>query len=167
MKARDVISPRSAKTAVLPGYTVDAGMALTEVLPGLLESPDHMVAVRDGEKILGIIDEHSLLEGFGRMMPARPDASVVVIEVSPAGYSAADIARAVEDAEVHLVDLWSAPGQNGDIRVTLRVRSEDPSSVVGSLERHGFHVVEASGRSYRDADIAYERIAALQALLDI
>ena len=167
MKARDVISHRSVKMTELPCETVEADMSVVDVLPVLLESPSRAVGVRSGESGIGVIDEGSLLDGFGRMLMPRGVSSLVTVETSAAAYSAERMARAVEDADTHLVDMWSVPSSDGGIMVTLRVQADDPSSAVSSLERYGYRVVEASGRSYRDADLAAERMAALQALLDV
>lgn len=167
MKARDVISPRSVKAETLPQRNVEADTALLELLPRLLDTADHRLGVTDGGELVGIIDDASLLEGLNAMFVPRDDSSIVVVETSPAGYSASQIAHAVEDADVHLVDLFTSPGQGDIIRVTLRVRTTDPSAVVSSLERYGFDVAEASGNENRDMETAVERLLSLNAMLKV
>lgn len=167
MKARDVISRSSAAAGTLPTRNVSADTVLTDILPLLLDTPDHLLGVTEGSEMLGIIDSHSLLEGFGRMIAPRDDSSMVVVETSPSSYSASQLAHAVEDANVHLVDLWSAPGQGDVVRVTLRVRTSDPSGVVASLERYGYDVVEATGEENRNMDTAIERLLSLNTLLKV
>lgn len=142
-------------------------MPLVDVLPRLLDAPSHRIGVKDGDTILGEITERSLLEGLGRMIAPRDDCSVVTMQCRPEDYSASTIAHAVEDTDSHLVDLWSAPGDGGMLRVTLRVRTLDPSSVVRSLQRHDYQVEEASGTLYRDEEIAIERLMSLQSLLNV
>jgi len=142
-------------------------MPVTDVLPRLLDAPARRIGVKDGETILGEITERSLLEGLGRMIAPRDDSSMVTVECRPEDYSASSLAHAVEDADSHLVDLWSVPGDDGMIRVTMRVRTLDPSSVVRSLERHDLHVESASGSGNRDEAIAIERLMSLQSLLDV
>lgn len=167
MKARDVISPRSTLVADTPRVTIDANMPLVDLLPRLLDSPDRIVGVRDDDNYLGIIDESSLLEGLNSFIAPRDDASLITVITSPTSYSASALARAVEDAETHLVDLWTTPYAEGQIKVTLRVRTTDPSAVVGSLERYGYSVSDASGSDYSNATIAIERLMSLKALLDV
>ena len=167
MKARDIISPRSASVANLPQKNISAETAVTDVLPRLLDTPDHLLGVTEGKEMLGIIDSDSLLEGLNRLISPRDDSSTIVVETSPSAYSASQLAHAVEDANVHLVDLWTAPGADDIVRVTLRVRTSDPSEVVSSLSRYGFEVVESVGEENRSLDIAVERLLSLNTLLNV
>lgn len=146
---------------------IDGDMPLVDVLPRLLDSGSHSLAVADGDVTLGVITETSLLEGLGRMIAPRDDSSVITLECRPEDYSASMLAHAVENTDSHLVDLWSVPAADGMLRVTLRVRCSDPSAAVRSLERYDFRVVEASGSMVRDAEIASERLLALQTLLNV
>ncbi len=170
MTARDVLSPFRLPSGASSGLpAVGADVPLVDVLPRLLDSPSRSLAVRsegDGD-LLGIITESSLLEGLGRMIAARDDSSVIIVECSPEEYSASAMAHAVEAADAHLVDLWSVPAPEGMLSVTLRVRASDPSAAVRSLERYDFRVTDAYGQQMRALDVAGERLQALQALLNV
>lgn len=97
----------------------------------------------------------------------RDDASVVVVNCAPADYSASRLAHAVEDCDVHLVDLLSFP-EDDHLRVMLRVRCLEPEGVVQSLERYGYSVVETSGSPDGVAvQMAAERLLELQALMNV
>lgn len=167
MRAKDVLSPRLPETPLLPMKSVDSEMPLLEVLPHLLDAPGRMLGVEDNDGKLGVIDGVSLLEGLGRLIAPRDDSAVITIECDPANYSASAIARAVEDVDVHLVDLISHPAEDGSIHVTLRLRSLDPTAAIRSLERYGYRTVEATAASDSDASILSERLASLQALLNV
>lgn len=148
---------------------VDAGMPLLEVLPRLLDTPRHELGVKDGEMPVGVIDQQSMLEGLGRMLAARDDCSVITVECRPEEYSASHLAHAVEDSDAHLVDLFTTPGDDGNLKVTLRVRHSDPTAAVHSLERYDYHVVDAHGSEggSLESEIAIERLMSLKALLDV
>ncbi|MBD5269612.1 MAG: hypothetical protein HDS43_03215 [Bacteroides sp.] len=168
MTARDVLSPLMVPADEMAGLRIiDGDMPLVDVLPRLLDSGSHSLAVADGDVTLGVITETSLLEGLGRMIAPRDDSSVITLECRPEDYSASMLAHAVENTDSHLVDFWSVPAADGMLRVTLRVRCSDPSAAVRSLERYDFRVVEASGSMVRDAEIASERLLALQTLLNV
>lgn len=167
MKARDIISPRVASLGTLPQKNVSAEMPLADILPRLLDTADHRLGVNDGQTMLGVIDSESMLEGLGRLIAPRDDTSTIMVATSPSAYSASQIAVAVEDADVHLVDLWTNPGEGDILNVTLRVRTTDPSGVVASLERHGFDVVDVSAMEDRNMDIAVERLLSLNTLLNV
>lgn len=168
MTAKDIMSVMTHTDDMQSIPSVEAAMPVVDVLPRLLDSPQHRLAVSDinGEKI-GIIDSDSLLEGLGTIIVPRDDSSLVTLECSPSDYSASHIARAVEDADTHLVDLWSAPAPEGHIRVMLRVRTLDPTSVAHSLSRYGYEVVETSSESNVDVLVAAERLLQLQTILNV
>ncbi|MBD5370677.1 MAG: hypothetical protein HDR80_05940 [Bacteroides sp.] len=166
MTAKDVLSVAKNMPAL---RTVDASMPLLEVLPALLDAPGRLLGVADhGGEALGTIDEISLLEGLGRLIAERDDSSVLMVECAPQDYSASLLARAVEDADAHIVDLISHPAADGQLHVTLRVRTLNPTAAVHSLERYGFRVIETSAHEEdSDAALLSERLASLQALLSV
>lgn len=169
MTAKDILSLRKPD-AIQPSLPmVEADMPVLEIIPRLLDSNRRELTVMEDDEPLGIIDQNSLLEGIGRMIAARDDCSVITVECAPEDYSASVLAHAVEDSDAHLVDLFSVPGENGLIKVTLRVRHSDPTAAVRSLERYDFHVLEAhsSSDSIQSMEIATERLLSLQALMNV
>ena len=169
MKAKEVLSTQKPGNESRSTYTVEANMPLLEVLPRLLDTPAHEVEVSEDGVSLGVINETSMLEGLGRLIAARDDCSVITVECRPEDYSASVLAHAVEDSDAQLVDLLTAPGENGVMTVTLRVRHSDPSAAVRSLERYDFRVVEAhgAGSELRDAELSAERLLSLQMLMNV
>ena len=167
MTARDAVSPLRKNESGTPVLAVGGGVPLLEVLPRLLDSPCRELEVIGDGGTEGIIDQTSMLEALGRMIAPRYDCSVIDVECAPAEYSASHIARAVEDADMHLVDLLSSPAADGHLCVTLRVQCEDPSPAVHSLERYGYHVTGSAGHEDVNRTAALERLMALQALINV
>ncbi|MBD5268452.1 MAG: hypothetical protein HDS45_02470 [Bacteroides sp.] len=167
MTAKDAISLHNNSDTLPALKSVDAGMPLLEVLPHLLDAPGRVLSVDEEGETIGLIDESSLLEGMSRLIATRDDSSVLTIECSPEQYSASAIAHAVEDADVHLVDLLSRAAEGGKLRVNLRVRVADPEGVARSLERYGYRVIDRSGGTSAGDAILAERLASLQALLNV
>ena len=169
MTAKDILSLRTPQKENLPSGKIESDMPLLDVLPRLLDSTKRELSVMEDGESLGIIDETSLLEGLGRMIAARDDCSIVILECAPEDYSASLLAHAVEDSDAHLVDLFSVPAENGMIHVTLRVRHTDPTAAVRSLERYGFRVLSSytSGDSIQSMEIATERLLSLQAYMNV
>ena len=169
MTAKDIISFNRRENQAMPEAKIDADTPLLNVIPRLLdENRRELTVVEESEK-LGVIDQASLLEGLGRMIASRDDCSVITIECSPEDYSASVLAHAIEDTDAHLVDLLSAPGENGRIRVTMRVRHSDPTAAVRSLERYDYHVIAAypAADTIQSMEIATERLLGLQALMNV
>lgn len=169
MTAKDILSYRKPQSGEYPADKVDGDTPLLDIIPRLLDSNSRQLTVVEDEETIGLIDESSLLEGIGRMIAPRDDCSVITVDCAPEDYSASILAHAVEDSDAHLVDLFSTPGENGRIRVTLRVRHSDPTAAVRSLERYDFHVLEAhsSGDAVQSLEIATERLLSLQALMNV
>lgn len=167
MTAKEAMTPLNRGREATEMPEVGSEMPLLEVLPRLLDSPVRQLEVNEDGKHLGVIDERSLLEAFGRMIAARDDSSVITVECAPGDYSASRIAHAVEDADVHLVDLFTAPADGGKLMVTLRVRSVDPEATCHSLERYGYTVTDAHGEWYGNEDAMTERLLGLRALMDV
>lgn len=176
MTAKDAISPYRYNAeepfSGLPMPRIMADVPLVDVLPRLLEAPaGRLRVVEEGVGEIGEIDTRSMLEALGRMIAPRDDSSVITVECHAADYSASLLARAVEDADAHLTDLWSAPAASADaadmVRVTLRVRLENPEAAVRSLRRYGFDVVDAAAHGLHDATADHDRLSALQAYLNV
>lgn len=147
---------------------VDSNKHIVDTLHLLADSPSARLRVMDNEICIGVIDAFSMIHGLATLISNRDDSSFIVVECPAEQYSASALAHAAEDADAHLVDLWSTPSDNGNIKVTLRVRHTDPSAVINSLERYGYEVSESfSHGDSRQLLIASERIQALQAILNV
>lgn len=169
MTAKDILSIHHPQAQELPETKIESDMPVLEIIPRLLDAGGRELAVMEDGENVGIIDQSSLLEGIGRMIAPRDDCSVITVECAPEDYSASVLAHAIEDTDAHLVDLFSVPGDNGMLKVTMRVRHTDPSAAVRSLERYDYHVVEAhaGGNVIQSMEIATERLLSLQALMNV
>lgn len=167
MKARDAVSLQRAKELPCPQGKVDGGVHLLEVLPRLLDEPSRELGVTSEGNDCGVIDQASLLEALGRMIVPRYDCSVIEVECPAPDYSASHLARAVEDSDVHLVDMITTPLEGNRLRVTLRVRCEDPTSTVHCLERYGYDVSGVYGHESAGYTASMERLLALQTLMNV
>lgn len=167
LRIRDIMKPTEGTSGISGERGVRSSMLLPDALPLLLDAPGRRLSVIDDEICVGTVDESAMLEGLSRMISPRDDSSLVSIDCDPADYSASRIATAVEDADAHLVDLWTVPSDHDTIIATLRVRHQDPSACVHQLERYGFRVLDADGPAYSDSVVAMERLQQLQLLLSV
>lgn len=167
ISAKEAISPLKRGIKTKENAEVGSGMHLLEVLPRLLDTRSRELTVTEDGKVLGIIDESSMLEGLGRMIAARDDSSIITVFCSPADYSASRLAHAVEDTDAHLVDLLTTPASDGMIKVTLRVRSSDPTAAAASLERYGYNVEACYGDYSRSDLVSIDRLLELKAFIEV
>lgn len=100
------------------------------------------------------------------------EASHVLVCCRRADYSASRMARAVEDVDAHVLNLNVTALRTDDmpadcVVVALRVARREALSVVRSLERYGFDVLDFDGASQADDETARERAAELLRYLEM
>ena len=102
------------------------------------------------------------------LFPANPETSELTVACPRRDYSASLIARAVEDADAHLLNLnvTSTSDPEGLIWVDLRVSHRNAGAVSRSLERYGYEVRAIHSGFDPQADIARSRLSNLLARLD-
>lgn len=90
-----------------------------------------------------------------RLFPKMEESSTLVLTCRRGDYSASRIARAVEDADAHLLNLnVTADSERSDSRIVaeLRISHRDPEAAARSLERYGFEIIDLEGSAYADDD---------------
>ncbi len=105
-----------------------------------------------------------------RLFPPREESSRLLVSCLPSDYSASRIARAVEDADAHLLNLnVTTDGERLDNRVVaeLRVSHRSPLAVARSLERYGYEVVDVEHDSLADDEVASQRLNELMYYIDL
>lgn len=110
----------------------------------------------------GSVNVGTAAERLQWLFPPSGDTSTIVIECYRGDYSASRIARAVEDANAHLLNLNVAagsgdPAEAGMATVELRVNLRNAMPAVRSLERYGFTVVSSRGADGDTVDDTLQR----------
>lgn len=103
------------------------------------------------------------------LFPANPDASRLTLLCRRGDYAASVIARAVEDADAHLLNLNVTGQPSVDDRVTVEVRisHRNAGAVARSLERYGIEVIAVDNADGPDIDTARRRVNELIHYLDV
>lgn len=99
------------------------------------------------------------------------DYCEIIMAVDPDDFSASRIAHAVEDSNVHLVNmnLTGVRTPASELVIALRVSGSNPMPVVHSLERYGFRVISRSGGDGENQadEVSRQRVAELLHLLEL
>lgn len=104
------------------------------------------------------------------LFPAVGESCELTIECRRSDYSASALARAVEDADAHLLNLnvTARPTSGYDrVAVDLRVSHRNGGSVARSLERYGFTVVDLREGYDPDAELTRQRFDELLSHFDL
>lgn len=82
------------------------------------------------------------LHSAEHLFPPVADSSEITVVCDRDDFSASLIARAVEDADAHLLNMNVTSADVGVYRlaVDLRINHRDAGAVIRSLERYGLHV---------------------------
>lgn len=104
-----------------------------------------------------------------RRYPPVPESSELTLFSMPDNYSASRIATAVEDCDAHLLNLnlTAERGDRGELVVDLRVDRRNPDSIIRSLNRYGYDVLDVNGDESELDDSAQMRAAEILRLLEI
>lgn len=100
------------------------------------------------------------------------DTSSLLVACDRRDYSASRLARAVEDADAHLLNLnvtslRADDAPDGTVVVALRVGRRDALAVARSIERYGYDVLDFDGDDDDSGDTARRNAAALLRLLEM
>lgn len=104
------------------------------------------------------------------LFPPVNESCELTIECNRSDYIASAIARSVEDAEAHLLNLnvtSSVASSPSRIKVDLRVSHRNAGSVARSLERYGFDVIEIRDGFDFDAELVRDRVNDLLTRIEI
>lgn len=125
---------------------------------------DILLKLASLDKGVGSRDELEML------YPSSGERAELLVAVRPDEYSAAVLARAVEDCDVHLVNMNLTPMRTdeGLLVVALRVDCTGTDAIERSLERYGYMVLDASGNRFSiDDEESRRRAAELLHMLEL
>lgn len=129
-------------------------------------SKDNILLEKNDSEVT--FDTHRL-HSETRLFPLNDECSELSIACHSADYSAATIARAVEDAEAHLLNLnvTSLTHPSGRIVIDLRVSHRNAGAVSRSLERYGYTTVAIHSGYDSMQDTLNDRVAQLLARIEM
>ena len=100
------------------------------------------------------------------VMPGE-ECAFLYAECNSTDYSASIVARAVEDADAHLLGLWTCRTDDGKMRMTLNVGRSDPMPVALSLRRYDYDVTDWYLPAEKGFQLSEKAIDALRLFLKV
>jgi hypothetical protein len=148
--------------------TIDADMPLVNLISAISEAKDGRLDVTEDGHRIGTLTATALLSGLSEITTAEGDTSLVEMHCQASNYSVSEIARATEDVNVSISDIYTHPTGDGSLQITLRLRTDNPTAAIRNLERYGYEVTDSYvPTSNISVTTAIERFAALQAILNV
>lgn len=121
-----------------------------------------IAVLNDENKYAGCITLGGITVAMARFTSVQQPGGILVLEVSPAGYSLSEISRLVEsnDAKVLSAFITSPPDSN-KLEVTVKVNVMDLSSIIQTFNRYDY-IIKASFAEESSYDaLLNERYASL------
>ena len=105
---------------------------------------------------LGVITQEELTQQFAQLSAMKQPGGILELEMFERDYSLAEISQIVESNNARILSLYVASnGEQGKIRVTLKINLTDMTSVMQTFDRYNYSVV-ASHMSDEDLDEFYQ-----------
>lgn len=126
-----------------PLRAVQAQAHLLEAVSLLAERKDMPLAVVGADNsFVGCVTVCDLISAISTLTNASHRGVVIELEMFPEEFSAAEIARLIEDNHCKLITLFSYPDSaTGLLHVQVRSNCEDASAILQSFERYGYRVL--------------------------
>lgn len=104
-------------------------------------------------KYMGCIDRAHVVDYIALTSGISNPGGVLVLEIPPRNYSMYEIARICENEDVTLLAMHSRTNENGMLEITMKLNRSVLDAVVGSFERHNYHVVAVYGKQGDKEDV--------------
>jgi CBS domain-containing protein len=89
----------------------------------------------------GCITLPSLVRNFNVLTAAGQPGAILVLTMAMQDYSPTLLSRIIEDNNAKIISLYAIPEPNGrDLTVTLKVNTQETSSIMRSFDRYGYKV---------------------------
>lgn len=121
---------------------VNIGDHVFEVLGKLAENKTTIIPVVDkDEKYIGIITQEDLINYYASSFSFKEPGAIIVIQTTKRGYTLSEIARIIEleNNSVLLSFITEVPDSQA-IFLTIKVNTQEVSSVISALERYDYNV---------------------------
>ena len=125
---------------------------------------------KDGTSVQNLSFPAGAAATLERLFPPTEESSTIVVTCRRGDYSASRIARAVEDADAHLLNLnVTSDSERSDNRIVaeLRVSHRNPEAAARSLERYGYEVMGTEGSADADESLMQSRYDELMRYLGV
>lgn len=94
-----------------------------------------------GKEYSGNITLPAMVRNFSLMTAAGQPGAILVLSLASQDYSPTLLSRIIEDNNAKIISLFVVPDANGrDLTVTLKVNTEETSSMMRSFDRYGYSV---------------------------
>lgn len=140
-----------------------------EVLKKAYDASSNLVAVLNNEETyIGSVTIQDVVEAFSKMSAIHSPGTILVLSLPAHDYSMTEIGKIVESEGGKILSSFTEndESQTNHIRLTLKLNSNNVSSVVSSFERYGYKITSIFGQE-DESNIEQERLDTLMKYLNV
>lgn len=139
-----------------------------DVIKEAIDANVRIVPVVDEEQIyLGFVSAESCLRAFSEMSSIKRPGAIVELELQKQEHSLSEISRLVDENNLEILAFYSSYSENsGVVRSTLKLNSNDISSLLAAFERYNYEVKQVHHEDAYSEDLK-DRYDALMRYLNV
>ena len=104
-------------------------------------------------KYLGVITSRKMMYTIAKTSTIQSEGGVIILEMNKYDYSLAKISSIIESNNTQILSSHIIPkNQSKDIKLTLKLNTEDISNILNDFERHGYKVSASFRKQKEDTD---------------
>ncbi len=112
----------------------------------------------NNNKFAGTITVHELTNYLAKLLAVKEQGSIIELEMDYIDYSATQICNIVENENLKILSLYvNSVEESARIKVTLKLNSNDISSVIDTFERYEYNISSTFLHNDKNEDIYNER----------
>lgn len=130
---------------------------------------DVLAVLNDEDEFMGAITLTDTLQGLTRSFAMQSPGGIVVLSMFFRDYSLAQIARLVEENNAKILSAFveEDPQDEGRIRLTLKLNTDDLNAIIATFERFDYQVLAKFQSDKNDEDWSRDRVDFFFKYLDL
>jgi acetoin utilization protein AcuB len=109
--------------------------------------------VTEDRKYLGSISQENLLQELANGTQYAKNGGVIVLGIEENNYSLSQIARIAESDNINIWSVNLSNAEDGQLLITLKTNKQDVRSLVASLERFNYQILEVHSLHNDNLDV--------------
>ncbi len=122
----------------------------------------------DENKFVGTITIHELTNYVANLFAAKEQGGIIELKMPFNDYSATHICNIVENNNLKILSMYIGEiTESSDIKVTLKINSNDLSSLIHSFERYDYNISSLFFGNNKNEELYDERFDSLMNFIDL
>lgn len=118
------------------------------------------------EKFLGYLSCDDIFNEFSKYPLFSENGAILIVQTNGMDYSFSEISQIVESNNAKIYGMFISGMQDNAVQITLKISSENLTSIDETFERYGYHIVNKFYNDEKD-ELMKDRFGFFQKYLEI